>query len=61
MSLIRDNIMTRKNYSPYCGNDECKKMPRSPFNGHQFECRTCGWQSEFPKDFIEKYKDKWKK
>ena len=33
--------------------------PRTKFNGEQFICRECGWVSEFPKEFIDKYKLKW--
>jgi hypothetical protein len=34
-------------------------MPRTRFNGKQFVCPECGWQSEFPEDFIKEYKAKW--
>lgn len=57
-SFVRNNLMTRPGYSPYCGN-MCGAMPRTEFNGTQFECPCCGWVSEFPKDFINKYKKKW--
>lgn len=60
MSLIRDNLMTREGYSPYCGNEKCYAMwPRTTFDGEQFKCR-CGWRSQFPADFIAEYKAKWK-
>jgi len=59
MSIVRDNLMTRKGYSPYCGNRVCITMPRTVFNGNQFVCKQCGWQSLFPKDFIETYKREW--
>lgn len=51
--------MTKKGYTPYCGNDECKNMPRTRFNGEQFRCPCCGWTSQFPKEFIKQYKQKW--
>jgi hypothetical protein len=62
-SIVRENLMTREGYSPYCGNmfDGCKHAPRTSFNGKQFECPDCGWVSEFPQDFIDKYKLKWNK
>ena len=60
MSIIRENLMKEKGYSPYCGNDNCKPMPRTFFNGEQFECKWCGWISRFPVEFIEEYKKKWK-
>jgi hypothetical protein len=60
MSIVRDNLMTRQNYAPYCGNADCRGlMPRSTFNGEQFACRACGWVSQFPSDFIAEYKAKW--
>lgn len=45
-------------YSPYC--PQCSVMPRTFFNGEQFQCPNCGWVSQFPEDFIERYKNKWK-
>ena len=60
MSLIRDNLMTREGYSPYCGNDDCMTCPRTIFNGEQFICPHCGWVSKLPADFIAEYKAKWK-
>lgn len=59
MSIVRDNLMNQKGYSPYCGNIRCFfGMPRTTFNGEQFTCR-CGWVSGFPKGFIKEYKEKW--
>lgn len=59
MSIVRENLMSQKNYTPYCGNMECHSMPRTRFNGNQFECPNCKWQSEFELGFIKKYKMKW--
>jgi hypothetical protein len=57
-SIVRINLMTDKDYRPYCGADSCVyTMPRSKWNGSQFECK-CGWVSEFPADFITRYKEK---
>lgn len=44
MSIIRDNLMTQKGYSPYCGSigKRCS-MPRTTFTGTQFKCNECGW------------------
>jgi hypothetical protein len=51
--------MTREGYSPYCGDENCTRMlPRTTWDGEQFKCR-CGWRSQFPADFIAKYKAKW--
>ncbi len=59
MSLIRDNLMNRPGYSPYCGGEKCNAgMPRTKFNGKQFTC-FCGWQSGFDDEFIAQYKAKW--
>lgn len=58
-SIVRDNLMNEKGYSPYCGAEVCfKGMPRTTFNGYQFKC-SCGWVSEFPLKFIKRYRDKW--
>ena len=61
MSIVRNNLMTRPGYAPYCGNANCSTMPRAPFNGQQFECRCCGWKSSFEPEFIAEYKAKWAK
>jgi hypothetical protein len=56
MSIVRENLLTRKGYTPYCGSVSCfLRMPRSYFNGKQFQC-GCGWESSFEAEFIEKYK-----
>lgn len=59
MSAVRENLMTREGYSPYCGNNKCSDMPRTSFNGEQFVCSCCRWKSEFDKEFIDSYKLKW--
>lgn len=61
MSIVRENIMTRPGYTPYCGNDKCQTMPRTFWTGGQFKCSWCHWQSSFPDDFIAEYKAKWGK
>jgi len=58
-NIVRENLMTRKDYSPYCGNVIKCTMPRTHFNGKQFYCKSCGWVSEFPNEFIQDYKLKW--
>lgn len=58
-SIVRENLMTRKGYTPYCGNIHCScGMPRTIFDGEQFYCK-CGWRSSFPKEFIDRYKKRW--
>lgn len=61
MSIIRDNLMNQEGYVPYCGGGDCVYMPRTYFNGEQFECAECGWVSKFDEEFIKEYKAKWKK
>lgn len=51
--------MNREGYSPYCGNPNCRIMPRTHFNGSQFVCHVCGWKSSFPEEFITRYKKRW--
>lgn len=59
MSIVRENLMTRPGYSPYCGDMECRAgMPRTSFDGQQFVC-ACGWRSEFDPEFISAYRAKW--
>lgn len=60
-TIVRENLMTQKGYSPYCGADDCDHSnPRTVYSRqiHQFRC-ICGWVSQFPKDFIERYEQKW--
>lgn len=53
-SIVRENLLTERGYSPYCGNDDCNhRWPRTQFDGKQFHCR-CGWQSNFEPEFITK-------
>ena len=56
MSIVRDNLLKRPGYTPYCGNATCGyHWPRTEFNGKQFTCQ-CGWRSSFEPEFIDKYK-----
>ena len=59
MTFMQEKLMTCEGYQPYCGNPNCKVMPRTEFNGEQFVCRCCGWKSSYPEDFIIEYKKKW--
>lgn len=64
-SVVRENLMTREGYSPYCGNNISRDKkggcnnPRTNWNGEQFVCPQCGWTSNFPPDFITRYKQRW--
>jgi hypothetical protein len=59
MSIVRDNLMTKEHYTPYCGDNAGCYLPRTYFDGEQFVCGHCGWKSEFPKNFIDSYRLKW--
>jgi hypothetical protein len=55
LSTVRRNMLTRKNYTPYCGNGSGNcAMPRTMFDGFQFQCQ-CGWRSSFEPAFIARY------
>lgn len=57
MNIVRDNLLNRPGYTPYCGARSCYfHWPRTSFNGEQFQCK-CGWKSGFEAEFIEQYKD----
>ena len=57
LSIVRENLLTRPGYSPYCGsNSPACRNPRTLFNGTQFECPSCHWLSDFEPEFIERYK-----
>lgn len=56
MSIVRENLLKRLGYTPYCGAEKCPAhWPRTTFRDGQFHC-SCGWQSSFEPGFIEKYK-----
>lgn len=59
MSIVRDNLMNREGYAPYCGNVDGCFMPRAYWAGRQFRCHACGWESAFTDEFIAEYKAKW--
>lgn len=56
MSVVRNNLLSEPGYTPYCGGETCRVMPRTFFNGEQFQCPSCGWKSSFEPEFIEIYK-----
>lgn len=61
LSTVRRNLLEQPGYTPYCGAESCRlRMPRTVFNGQQFQC-ACGWQSSFEAKFIELYKLAWSK
>lgn len=69
-SIVRNNLMNEPGYSPYCGsvfpehpNYHTCSAPRMSWDKglSQFKCPCCGWVTELPADFIERYKAKWNK
>lgn len=59
MSIVRENLMNKPGYTPYCGNEQCTDAPRTWFWKGQFVCPVCGWRSSFEEEFINKWKEKW--
>lgn len=59
MSIVRNNLMSKPFYKPYCGSNHCSGMnPRMVFSKDQFECAACGSRTSFEAEFIEEYKIK---
>lgn len=66
ISIVRENLMNDPNYTGYCGNSWKEQkakgcdMPRTKWipELNQFRCPKCGWISQFPNDFIQRYKAK---
>ena len=52
---MQEKVLSTKGYTPYCGNSNCKVMPRTYFNGNQFQCSCCGWISSFPEECMKEY------
>jgi len=71
ISIVRENLMNEEGYTGYCGDMLCRprtvsspeRWPRTMWDEklNQFRCPRCGWVSEFPKEFIDRYKAKWNK
>lgn len=56
--IVRENLLTVPNYTPYCGKGyyECGyRLPRLKFDGEQFKC-FCGYRTNFEAEFIQEYK-----
>jgi predicted RNA-binding Zn-ribbon protein involved in translation (DUF1610 family) len=63
ISIVRTNLMSEEGYTPYCGENihgMCSN-PRTYWNGDQFKCPECRWVSQYPSEFIKRYKAKWNK
>jgi hypothetical protein len=69
MSIVRKNLMTIMDYTPYCGNNLSRYNPKGCNNPRtiwskekeQFYCPRCFWTSTFDDEFIKGYKTKWEK
>ena len=64
-TIVRQNLMDNVNYRPYCGNIHLSKYglcynPRTQFRSidGQFICPNCKSISQFPDDFIKRYREK---
>lgn len=58
-SIVKNNLMKRPGYRPYCGGSYARcGLPRLTWNGEQFDCK-CGYETNFPAGFIKKYKARW--
>lgn len=56
-SIVRNNLMKRPGYAPYCM--ACTSMSRMVWDGMQFK-HVCGSRTEFPDDFLALYRARWK-
>lgn len=56
-STVRNNLMKRPGYTPYCANDACG-LTRTRWDGAQFHC-GCGFRTGLPEDFIAGYRARW--
>ncbi len=61
-TIVMENLIDNINYRPYCGTDKRCSRPRTEYRSFdsQFICPECKWISSFPKDFINRYKEKHK-
>ena len=66
-TIVRQNMMDNINYRPYCGsvfplhpNYKSCSSPRTIWSSgrNQMLCPECKWASEFPREFIDRYKTK---
>ena len=65
-SIVRQNLMDNKNYRPYCMNQGARGKGDGCYNPRmeyrsvdgQFICPHCKTITEFPEDFIKRYKEK---
>lgn len=52
----RNKLLRSRHYSPGCF--KCKSKTTWDSKVSQFSCQ-CGWRSQFPGDFIKRYKKQW--
>lgn len=55
-STVRNNLMKRPGYRPYCGEPAC--FARIDWDGAQFRC-GCGYRTAFTPEFIATYRARW--
>ncbi len=56
MSIVRENLLKRKGYTPYCGGEyNICRLPRTVFDGAQFKCPHCNFRTGFEPEFIAEY------
>jgi len=68
-TIVRENLMNQEGYTGYCGSELClprtrdysDRWPRTKWipELNQFKCPRCGWVSQYPEDFIKRYKARW--
>jgi len=61
MSIVRQNLMTREGYSPYCAEVRCFRRARFNPDRGQFGCPVHSFETSFEPEFIEEYRKKWGK
>lgn len=65
-SVVRNNLMNRPGYAPYCmgvrpgmPDSSCATaLVRMRWDGQQFAC-ACGSLTDFPEEFITLYRERW--
>lgn len=56
-SIVRNNLMKRPGYAPYCMC--CSALRRMIWTGEQFMCGVTRAETNFPAEFIAGYKARW--
>lgn len=58
-TIVRQNMIDDKNYRPYCM--KCSGLQRMNIrlDNLQLQCPKCKSITQFPSDFVNRYKTKW--